>query len=481
MARDTIVETLAATTEQNRADGAPEPIVAAPPLPAGMRDLLPEETRQQSAIARRVLRTFDLFGYERVSVPAFEYASVLEQGIGALDPRESVRFLEAESGELVALRPDMTPQIARLLVSRLAALPPPARLSYEGSVLRRRSERSRRHRQIRQAGIELLGSGGPDGDVEVVTVAAAALDTLGLAHTVLDVGHVGIPSALLAAVPRARWAALTDALASKDQPELERRGRVLGIAQSELRALVALTELHGPSGDDSSGGVWAQAERALSGTGALAPARELRRLCDAIHAAGIGARLSVDLGESWNFDYYTGMTFQVHAAGPGEPVGSGGRYDELLARFGVPRPAAGFAFDLDNLAWALRAEGLRTAAPQRVLVDGSLADVSLADGTSGEALISAVLGGLRAAGIATQRTAPNRSDAYAQSWAWSHRLARSADGAAALFAVPLAEVGASAGAALERALVPRLPETDPAALVAAVVAALSERPRGELS
>src|SRR3954464_4074581 len=150
---------------------APAPIY---PLPAGMRDLLPPEAQKRRKLSRRLLENFGLHGYALVTPPAFELADVLERGLGTLDPRDVLRFVEPESGEVAALRPDVTPQIARMAATRLADRPVPMRLCYEGTVLRRRQERARKHRQIPQAGVELLGVGGPDGDLELMGVAAGA-------------------------------------------------------------------------------------------------------------------------------------------------------------------------------------------------------------------------------------------------------------------------------------------------------------------
>src|SRR5262252_5436803 len=155
------------------------------PLPAGMRDLLPVEASRQLSLTRAVLESFDRFGYEPVSVPPFEYAEVLEQDMGALDPTLVLRFVEPETGEVVALRPDMTPQVARLVATRLSDAPPPVRLCYEGAVVRRRAERARRERQIQQAGFELVGLGGATGDREGLTVAASAIRATGLSEFTL--------------------------------------------------------------------------------------------------------------------------------------------------------------------------------------------------------------------------------------------------------------------------------------------------------
>lgn len=374
------------------------------PLPVGMRDLLPQQAAQRSALTRRLLEAFALHGYQQVVLPAFELVSVLERGLGSLAPDELLQFVEPESGEVVALRPDMTPQVARLLVTRLAEAPSPARLAYQGSVLRRRRARARRHQQIPQAGIELLGSHAAEGDLEVVRVAAAAVRAAGLERFVLDIGHVGIARALLEEIPGGARAGVIEALALKDPAALLTRAEASGLRGRGLSALVELPTLHG--GDE----IWARAERALSDTAAVAPLGELRRLFAALAEAGLASDVAVDLGELSNFEYYTGMTFQLLAEGPGEALGAGGRYDGLLGRFGVPRPAAGMALDLDNLTWALAHAGRAEPAAPRVLVAAAVADAQL--------LCTA----LRGLGLACAPNATHQAEDYARAWDYTHCL-----------------------------------------------------------
>ncbi len=385
------------------------------PLPGGMRDLLPGEAERQSRLARRLMQSFELFGYQRVSVPAFEYAEVLEKGLGSLDPGDVLRFVEPETGRVVALRPDMTPQVARLVTTRMVDAPWPARLCYEGSVLRRRRERARLSRQIPQAGIELVGSRGQAGDLEVIEVAAAAVRRAGLDDFVIDLGHARIAGALLGGVAEAHRAGLVEALGLKDGAVLSRRAHQAGLPSPIANALAELPSLHGAAD------IWPRAEQLLAGTPAEQPAAELRRTHEAVIAAGVAPRVVVDLGETWNFAYYTGIMFQLLAAGPGQPVGSGGRYDGLLQRFGVPQAAAGFAVDLDNLAWALAEAGVEEASGLRVLV---------AAGEGSAERQQHVLSGLRAQAI---RCAPAPDDAdaaaYGRAWRYSHLLVLGAAGA----------------------------------------------------
>ncbi len=103
-----------------------------------MRNLLPREARSRRRLARTLLDHVAFRGYALVTLPAFEIAEVMERGLGTLDPRDVLRFVEPESGQVAALRPDMTPQIARMVATRMHDMPSPIRLAYEGTVLRRR-------------------------------------------------------------------------------------------------------------------------------------------------------------------------------------------------------------------------------------------------------------------------------------------------------------------------------------------------------
>ena len=375
-------------------------------LPAGMRDLLPAEARSRRAVARVVLEHFALWGYEVVTPPAFELAAVLERGLGTLDPRDVLRFVEPESGEVAALRPDMTPQIARMAAARLRDFPPPMRLAYEGTVLRRRQERARRHRQIPQAGLELLGVSGPRGDIEILTLAAESVRRAGVASFVIDLGHAELTRALLAAYPEARANDLRDALAVKDEARV---GELAGGVSPRIQAAVtALPALQG--GLD----VLARGAALFAGTPAEGPLAALRAIVDGCVARGLGEALRVDLGEVRGFAYYTGMHFRVLAEGPGEALGGGGRYDDLLARFGAPMPAAGFALDLDHLAWARRVAGVLEAPPLRILVADD----------DGEALAAA----LRARGIAAGLAPRARAKEHAAAWRYAAVLTREGPG-----------------------------------------------------
>lgn len=366
------------------------------PLPEGMRDLLPEEAAARRQLARALLDRFALWGYRAVAPPAFELADVALRGLGALAPSDVLRFIEPASGEVAVFRPDMTPQIARIVATRLEGRPPPYRLAYDGTVVRRRVGRAKKHRQIPQVGVELCGLAAGEGDVELLTLAAEALRASGLAKFTIELSDACIVHALLEGAAPEQAAEVAVALSRKDEARLAEIAADL----PHREALRALPRLAG--GRDAL----LAARTLLEGTPAAAAAERLLALFDAASSRGLAQHLNVDVGEVRDLGYYTGATFAVYARGPGERIGAGGRYDELLARFGRAMPAAGFAIDLDALASALEAEGRTTSLRAGVVVTGPDAAARVA------ALRALGLGAVAVAALEDAR-------AYARAWSFA--------------------------------------------------------------
>ena len=333
----------------------------APPirLPTGVRDFLPRAAARRRALAEAVLAVFERWGYARIITPAFECADVLERGLGVDARATAIRFVEPGTGEVVALRPDITPQIARVVATRMHEVPGPIRLCYEGSVTRLAAEGGQR--EILQAGIELIDAGEPHGDAEVLAVAADALAAAQLPEVRLDVGHVAPARFVLDAAGEHRER-LTGALARKDRAALRAVARLLPEGIGPLAE--ALGMLWGPAGPTLTRAMalpWpAWVAAALS---------QLRAVIEVFHelAGEAAPPLSIDLGDLRGFDYYTGVRFAGYATGAAESVHRGGRYDDLLARYGRAARATGFAIDLESVAQAQRAAGL-AAPPSRFAV-----------------------------------------------------------------------------------------------------------------
>jgi ATP phosphoribosyltransferase regulatory subunit len=325
-------------------------------LPSGLRDLLPDHSAHLADLSSRLQEVFSKFGYRRVFLPTLERLEVVERGLSAAALADVMKFVEPGSGEVVAIRPDITPQIARLYAARPDALPSPARLCYDGPVLRAREARAGRPREVYQAGVEMLGAGGPAADAEMLVVLSRALDRVGLAGAVVEVGHARFAGAVIEAarLPEKARAQAWAALGRKDEAAL---AAVAGRGRGDARAREALPVLATLYGDGAL-----QRGRAVA-RAVPAAAEALGEVESALRLAGRrrAGPFAVDLGEARGLGYYTGITFAGYAPGAGSAVAAGGRYDGLLERFGRPGPAVGFAVDLEFATQALeRAAGGRT-------------------------------------------------------------------------------------------------------------------------
>jgi ATP phosphoribosyltransferase regulatory subunit len=331
-------------------------------LPFGLRDLLPDHSAHLAELSSRLQEVFASVGYRRVFLPTLERLEVVERGLSTTALADVMKFVEPGSGEVVAIRPDITPQIARLYAARPDALPSPARLCYDGPVLRAREARAGRPREVYQAGVELLGAGGPAADAETLVLLARALERVGLEDAIVEVGHARFAQEVVAAagISGAARDEAWDALARKDEDalaRLARRGRGTAAAKE---AVPELATLYGDGALKRGRRVAKAVPEAAAALGEVDAALRLAR------RRGL-ANVAVDLGEGRGLGYYTGITFAGYAPGAGAAVAAGGRYDELLARFGRPGPAIGFAVDLEFATHALERKNgkARGAAPRR--------------------------------------------------------------------------------------------------------------------
>jgi ATP phosphoribosyltransferase regulatory subunit len=375
-----------------------------------MRDLLPPESRARRRVSEALQAVFDRSGYELITTPLFERVEVFERGF-TLDPRDLLRFVDPESGEVAALRPDMTPQIARVVSTRLADHPSPWRLRYEGTVIRQRRGRARRQRQIAQVGIELIGVAGTEADLEVIGLTSAACTAAGLDTFRIELSEVGVGRALLDAEGPGLLEAASEALARKDESLLIEALARAGVSKEAQARLAQLVHLHG----DLS--VLQEAKALVRGTAAEAHLASLEDVAQQLVARGLGPKLGVDLGEIRGAAYYTGVSFALYAPGPGEAVATGGRYDELLGRYGRAQPATGAGIDLENLLWALDHQGRawRERPGTRFLVYGN-------DAEGVQAAVHALHAASFTAAI-LPGSDPTSALAYARAWGYDVVLA----------------------------------------------------------
>jgi ATP phosphoribosyltransferase regulatory subunit len=312
------------------------------PIPSGTRDVLPDEMRELRAITEAVRGVFERDGYGEVWTPALEYEAVLGRGGGA---PPAYRVFD-DHGEVLALRTDMTVPIARVVATRYAGSEPPLRLCYFAHAYRAVRPHRGQMREFLQAGIELVGAPAPHGTAEALTVLCHALDAAGLRDYRIGLGDASLYPRLLEAVyvPEEVGARLLDALVARDFVTLESELGRAGLADGDAELLLRAAQLRGGPN------VLAGAEGPLAD--AVAGLRSVHELL----APEVAVRVIFDLGLVRDLGYYTGAVFDVYDPALGAPLGGGGRYDDLLGRFGRPLPAVGFALTIDRLHIALTGE-----------------------------------------------------------------------------------------------------------------------------
>ena len=376
--------------------------------PVGFRDVVSEEALVREELTSRVKACFAAKGYLPVETPTLEVLDVMEAG-GHV-PEAPFKFFDSH-GDLLAMRPDVTMQVARMCASRseaLGGIEKPLRLRYTQRVFREKTIEAAA-RELTQCGAECLGVPGREADLELVSMFASALEECGLTQFTIALGSAGVlrdllsessaseqwQSAVLQAYHTSNFVYLRELVEAAERASADERVSTgaSGSTVAELPTDGAATELSTSDKNDNStpsnssnpntnsykladpaltnpGEVRlevAQAIFALSrlrgGKQALIEVRgllepfgceesitELEAVYDALVEQGLGDKLLIDFSVMSSFDYYTGLVFEAYAPGLGSPLGGGGRYDNLLASYGAKKiPAAGFAFYLEQV------------------------------------------------------------------------------------------------------------------------------------
>jgi ATP phosphoribosyltransferase regulatory subunit len=318
-----------------------------------------------------MLKCFTAFGYQPVIPPLMEYEASLLADAGAATARQAFRLMDPASREMLALRADMTTQLARIAETSLSSAPRPLRLSYAGYTLRTAPEPLQTRRQHTQIGIELFGTGAPAHDAEVIAVPVEALRDLQLTDLTLDISVPTLLDTLLQQQPVADREAIKAAIARKDTAALrtlkqEFIAEITEAAGAAPRALEKLRSL-------------AKSSPAL--TRAL---HEVEQMLEALKRLGATLPITIDLLEMRGFGYYSGLAFSLFLRNPAREIGRGGHYrttggeeavgftfyiDDILEALGDPTPRKRIAVDAAtplNLLRPLHEQGYET-----VLIDSS--------------------------------------------------------------------------------------------------------------
>ena len=318
-----------------------------PAPPRGFRDILPTEARELRAIERSLTETFTAYGYMPLEPPMVEHTA----GESILAGDRLIQFLDRD-GSLVALRPDITTAVARLVAQRYSDATGALRLSYFAPVFREEPAMLGAEREFSQAGVELVGASGPLADAEALALLAESLARAGLRDETIEVGHVGVVRALFGDLAEESRELVLRELRDGDHVGAFRRARDGGMTDAALMRARSALAARG----------WSDLENL--GVPGIDEIREVLELARRMFGGEWG---TPNLGLIPALPYYTGIVFEALHPDVGFPIAAGGRYDLLLAAFGASRPATGFAINVPRLHLALYASGWRPAT-ERTLV-----------------------------------------------------------------------------------------------------------------
>jgi ATP phosphoribosyltransferase regulatory subunit len=308
-------------------------------LPTGVAALLFETARRRRDAEKTLVTLLREAGYAEVILPILDYMEPYERLLTVAARGELYRFIDRD-GELLALRADFTPMLARLLAPRLESLDLPLRLFYRGDVIRYEEERAGRQREFYQVGAELLGVPGEEGEREILRRFLEAATAVGGSSLQVVLGFAGALDRLLLEAGTPDPARLAAAVARRERSEVRRScGTLLEIVEN------GLPDRPEDLGDEAAGRL-----------------RGLLALRDDMAARFPGVLLTVDLAEfaphgldprlaaaGGERPYYDGLVFHAFAGAAAVPAGGGGRYDRLFRALGAAVPAVGFSLSLERL------------------------------------------------------------------------------------------------------------------------------------
>lgn len=345
--------------------------------PIGTKDYLFEECRAMRRVQSELSALFERRGFSEVICPSFEYYDVVLAQENPL-PEQMLFKMSECTGRLMVLRPDMTTPIARIAATKMPENSFPARLYYMQKIYRAGTPGSGHSTEFMQGGIELLGYGGLNADIEMIVMAVDALRACTDRKIHIEIGDAGFFKNLAGEL-------------HMDDGEFERMRSLI-----ENKNFAGLNDMLEEYGDVSAKGALSRLSRLFGGEEVLDQAEEyaknsnatkdleyLRSLYGGLREAGVADCVSIDLGLVHQIDYYTGVIIRGYLEGAGKPVLSGGRYDKLIGTFGREMPAIGFAMDIDAVAALTQVEPVSAAILIHVLPGAIRAAFNYMDCTPG--------------------------------------------------------------------------------------------------
>ena len=321
-----------------------------------MKDLVGDEAERLRFIEQKAREVSRLYGFREVITPLVEHYELLAAKVGE-DNRKRMYVFDDLGGRKVALRPEFTASIARLVATKMQSAPRPLRLFSVGSLYRYDEPQFGRYREFWQANYEMFGSARPEADAEILALTDSLLREIGLKDYHFRIGHVGVLRSILSRdeIAEDQQNGVMQLLDKKQFDGALELAKKAGSSKGSLATLESLFEIRGADSEK----VASEIGRAVSDYPEASEAvRNLSEILGLLRAGGVEASLDIEAGFARGLEYYTGMVFEIFASGMDIAVGGGGRYDKLIELFGGGQvPAVGVAPGIDRLSLALQRQG----------------------------------------------------------------------------------------------------------------------------
>ena len=322
--------------------------------PEGVRDIYNVECGKKLALEGRIKKVFHLYGYHDIQTPTFEYFDVFRKEIGTVPSNELYKFFDKD-GNTLALRPDITPSIARAAATLFQDEELPIRLCYTGSTFVNHSNYQGRLRETTQMGAELMGDDSVEADAEMLALVIESMLTIGLKEFQLSVGNVDFFQSLIedACLDEEAELRVRELINNRNYFGVEEFLDSIQVKRRSKEAFSALNELVG--GFD----ILAQAKNIAPNSKGVMAVKRLEKIYDTLKLYGVEKFVTFDLSMSGTYGYYTGIIFRGYTFGTGDAIVKGGRYDHLLEKFGKESASIGFVIVIDELMNALIRQKVR--------------------------------------------------------------------------------------------------------------------------
>lgn len=322
--------------------------------PEGVRDIYNVECGKKLALESRLKKVFHLYGYHDIQTPMFEYFDVFRKEIGTTPSKDLYKFFDKD-GNTLALRPDITPSIARVAATLFQEEELPIRLCYTGNTFVNQSKYQGRLSENTQMGAEFIGDDSVEADAEMLALVIESMLTIGLKEFQLNVGNVEFFQSLIedAQLDEDAHDRVLELINNRNYYGVEEYLDSIQVKRSSREAIVALNELVG--GIE----ILEKAKNLAPNSKGVMAVRRLEQIYRILRQYGVEKFVTFDLSMTGTYGYYTGIVFRGYTYGIGDAVVRGGRYDHLIEKFGKKSPSIGFAIVIDELMNALTRQKAR--------------------------------------------------------------------------------------------------------------------------